>query len=540
MTILRKFIYLYLIWSSMILVLLLSKQLTSFILPFICSLTTIFLLLLPLMKKNNYFLYSVLILCSIFLGVDIAALYHTDHLLSSIILTNITEISSVDNSIVYSTIAIILIFLIPIFCINKNKNLYISKLIYLLIIPIGVYYYISPIKPITAFCKTLNYYMQQKLFDSDYNIIQMQRKIYGKSMVYETTYNQSVPDLTNKNIITIFTEGFSAEIIDKFNQYQSLTPYVSELLTKGLYFKNYFNHTAATYRGLRGQLSSSYQYTNGENALFIAKEDKNELNKPFKDGIITLPEILQKHGYHTYFLSAHEKSERLNTYLLTLGFERVFTASDFQSDKDLTDRELFENLNNLIKSKELKEPYFIGVYNIGTHFGTISPDLVYEYNNTNNEILNIFHNFDYQFGQFFKNLQKDVLLRKKTALILTADHAAFFDKNYVETFNDNRNIFMGKIPFILYYDGIEPRIIDVNGRNSLDFTPTLLHMLRIQKAYNYFLGCSIFDSNCTSQFQYIFNHDDIYYHTNYGKLNSQSPIVKLIENYYHLSENLNK
>lgn len=50
---------------------------------------------------------------------------------------------------------------------------------------------------------------------------------------------------------------------------------------------------------------------------------------------------------------------------------------------------------------------------------------------------------------------------------------------------------LDQIPFLIYYKGITPETIDADGRNSLDFAPTVLDYLDIS-APNYFLGESLF------------------------------------------------
>ena len=63
--------------------------------------------------------------------------------------------------------------------------------------------------------------------------------------------NKLYSKYNNFNIILIFAEGTSFDIISK-----DITPNTYEVMNKSLYFINYFNHTAATFRGIRGQLIS--------------------------------------------------------------------------------------------------------------------------------------------------------------------------------------------------------------------------------------------------------------------------------------------
>lgn len=69
------------------------------------------------------------------------------------------------------------------------------------------------------------------------------------------------------NVIVIFTEGMSFNVIDSVNNLGlGVTPKLDEIMKKSFFFINYYNHTAATFRGLRGQLTSAYQFKDGVGA----------------------------------------------------------------------------------------------------------------------------------------------------------------------------------------------------------------------------------------------------------------------------------
>ena len=63
----------------------------------------------------------------------------------------------------------------------------------------------------------------------------------------------------NPNVAVIFVEGLSEQIIEDD---RAIMPNIKELQEIGLSFSNYFNHTAATYRGIIGNLFSGYQLRN--------------------------------------------------------------------------------------------------------------------------------------------------------------------------------------------------------------------------------------------------------------------------------------
>ncbi|MCJ7926669.1 MAG: sulfatase-like hydrolase/transferase [Pantoea vagans] len=168
------------------------------------------------------------------------------------------------------------------------------------------------------------------------------------------------------NVVVFFVEGMSANIIDYYGgKYKDLTPNIDDLASSSLVFENYYNHTAATFRGLRGQLTSTYQYIGGTDSLAKGLDQVSSeqvvlhtLNK-----LITLPNILRDEGYNTYFISPHYQGANLNTMLASLGFDRVYTRADDTQFKGsatepLSDRALIDFL--ISKTKNDKAHSLLG------------------------------------------------------------------------------------------------------------------------------------------------------------------------------------
>ena len=159
-------------------------------------------------------------------------------------------------------------------------------------------------------------------------------------------------DLRGKNVVVVFAEGFAAEFIEKFSnrEHNGLTPNLNKFIDEAVYFDNYFNHTASTFRGLRGQLTSSYQLRRGYSSEYtgLGNLSGSELKKTLTGTLISVPHILKSHGYHSYFLSTHENDYQLNLMLETLEFDKVYGANDFNSTKpEMTDQQLFSHLTDL-------------------------------------------------------------------------------------------------------------------------------------------------------------------------------------------------
>ena len=108
-----------------------------------------------------------------------------------------------------------------------------------------------------------------------------------------------------QDIILIFTEGFSHHIIDDS---RNITPTIKEYESKSISFRNYYNHTFATYRGIEGQLFSGYQIENNS-----------------RNYLISLPKFLSGQGYKTEFINNEPKNKEFTDYLSDLGFDNIYS-----------------------------------------------------------------------------------------------------------------------------------------------------------------------------------------------------------------------
>ena len=321
------------------------------------------------------------------------------------------------------------------------------------------------------------------------------------------------------NVVLIFTEGLSQNIIDDSRQ---VMPTVQALQDKSLNFENYYNHTFATYRGLIGQLYSGYQLNN---------YDTNSL--------ISIQDILAGQGYATSFINSEPANTQFTSYLESLNFQNVVTDAK-RSDGingSLTDKTAFELLFETIEEQaKSDQPFFTSIYTYGTHMSFDSPDK--KFGDGKQSLLNRFYNFDYYFNEFLQKFEQSSLA-DNTILVFTADHATFEDSDFKAAYPDypRANADVDTMPLFFYYKGIQPENINAEGRNSLSMAPTLLDYLDIDQP-NYFLGQSLFyykENN--NSFDTVF-HDNAYIlSTDYGVVaplseTNQETIEELLQRYF--------
>ena len=301
------------------------------------------------------------------------------------------------------------------------------------------------------------------------------------------------------NVIVIFVEGMSSRFIDNYgSKYKDLTPSMDEFYNKSLVFGDYYNHTAATFRGLRGQLISGYQFNDGYDSRGrgIAQISSESVVRQTGNAyVVTLPDILKKHGYDTSFIAANPKGSQMEAFLGALRFDEVFMSGDFVADNHvLSDKEFFDALWNHVNSKQSSgKPFFVSTYNFGTHAAMDSPHE--KYRDADNIALNRFHNFDVFFGEFLKKVNSSPM-KDNTIIILTSDHASYSGPEIMDADHDASPYFVDRVPLMINGANISHAVMDANGRNSLSLAPTLLDVMGINDGENYFIGCSLFVDKC--------------------------------------------
>lgn len=332
----------------------------------------------------------------------------------------------------------------------------------------------------------------------------------------------NLPD--KPNIILIFTEGFSHHIIDDS---RNITPTIKEYESKSISFSNYYNHTFATYRGIESQLFSGYQIENNS-----------------RNYLISLPKFLSGQGYKTEFINTEPKNKEFTDYLSDLGFDNIYSSKLENGRKISFDKEAYEELFSQIENySKNKSPFLISMYTFGTHVG--SDGYNYKLGDGNDRVLNRFYEMDQQFKKFMDRFNSSPI-SENTVLIFTTDHATYVDDEYKKAFpNENRDhVSLDKIPFFIYYKGVSSQTIDVNGKNSLNMTPTVLDFLDYSST-NYFLGTSLFSQdNNDNMFSSIYSEGTVLKKISGSKVEEipESELKMIKENvyeYFRVSQNKN-
>lgn len=488
-----------------------------------------------LFKKNKILAYIFNSLLTFMILAQVLSWLFSGGYISVIMIGNIAFVKALGDQLpmyVLGSTLIIFISFFPIFF--SGKKIYfgyfinlirpISVIILVLIIGLGL-----SENPIKVSALSNLFYTGNQVVESKYKTYIMKKHdgefIEDKLGVFEkNSVDNGIKKPSNlgskPNVIIIWTEGMSKELID--GSVKNLMPNMQNFETKSISFDDYYNHTAATLRGLRGQMISGYQYPD------LDVNSKSLQKNP----LISIQDIMNDKGYETIFINSEPNIGIFTEFLNSLRYDKVVDNGNLA--EHTSDKEMFEKLTTV--TKETEHPYFLGMYNFGTHHGLDSPDA--KYGEGNDIVLNRWANYDKWFGKFFKEFQSNTKY-DNTILIVTTDHASFNSPEYKKALNSNQQSFISEIPFIIYYKGVEPKKISVSGRNSLSLTPTVLDLLDHQEEKNYFLGSSLFNSKDVTIYETISAIGDSYFKTSVDGIVEINDIdtIKNIQDFYSISSN---
>lgn len=453
-----------------------------------------FLLILIPFKKKKFKNIFFLIYAFIF-ATQITSLIEVGYYVPVIALTNLDNYKDVGMTPYYVFSGIFVFILLIAYFTRKYRKLLVSNIALILLIAFSLFY---PYNSVHLFTKVWIDALKESIFLSQFKLNDQEKNEILKSITKDKiVYDSNVSDYIEPkkyNVILFFVESFSKNVVNK-----EVMPNVSKFLDESIDIQNYFNHTAATARGIRGQLFSFFQISGGsnKNATGVTQLTKDKIQEKFKQNnkLISLIDILNQNGYSSYFQSAQKNSSTFNIYLNTLGFKRLYGVED-KKNKDnynpdrLSDQDSFALLQENLKN--LKEPFFYTIYTFATHTKIDYSD--HKYKDGSNPNLNKFYNFDYYFGEFLKWF-KSSNLKDNTIIILTADHAHYPDKSFEDSFKNTSNAYIDKVVFGIYKNGITPVKFDANDLSSLSLAPTICDILDIKNGKNTFLGKSIFEKN---------------------------------------------
>ena len=485
----------------------------------------IIILTTDLLLKRNPIAGRVLncLLCLLY-NAQLVILFFGNSFLQLVMVTNIASIQSLGGKALEYGFGLILVLIysfLPVYplAVLKKKNGFILLPLLVGMEVLGLCMIGSRYSPTVGYAQVISQAIEISQLKHKVNSIDGSASDFYSAVIEDhIRKDPRLPDYPN--IILIFTEGLSQSVVDDDRE---IMPNLVKLQAESINFTNYYNHTFATYRGLSGQLYSGYQ-----------------LNNLDENNLIAIQDVLGAYQYHTAFINTEPANPEFTGYLQTFDFDEVIgSVNDTRTGmtESYSDKEAYEMLFDTACSLEKADsPYFLGIYTYGTHVTLNSVNEVY--GDGSNAILNKFFNLDVQLGDFIRRFKESELF-DDTIIIFTTDHATYQDSDFTDTFPQTyrASSMVDEIPLCIYYKGVTPRTYDVNGRNSLSLSPTILDFLDISYP-NYFLGASLFASTGKeSHLDTIFNEEAILLSTKDGVIsvlagNASDSTGRLIQEYF--------
>jgi lipoteichoic acid synthase len=331
------------------------------------------------------------------------------------------------------------------------------------------------------------------------------------------------------NVLLLVPDGISSRSIARDHEYPGLTPNLQRFAASAMSVSNYYNHTAATYRGLLGQLCSVFPLWDGI--------DKEAGVLPSHD-YMCLQDLFKEAGYRTTFIDAdHTEKSFLDEMMKRLRFDNVLSGEQiarnylnlpsFTSDDNfLTDQQFFRGVERFLRESEVagpeRTPFFAVVYSVETHaFVDIREDGI-RYGDGSNNALNTIRTFDDAFGTFLRYFEASPYA-STTVLIVTSDHAHYSENTFVAAFGndaDYQRLFVDKIPLMIRDPRRQlPDVYDPGVATSIDFAPSIAHYLGLPaNRRNPFFGRSIFEMRTPQRRWGFASYDDNYYMIERGRV----------------------
>ncbi len=276
---------------------------------------------------------------------------------------------------------------------------------------------------------------------------------------------------TGKNVVFIFMESMSANLLGAYGNKGGLTPFLDSLMEKSLVFNNIYSAGIHTNQGMYSTLYS-----------FPTIMMRNAMKGTVIPVYSGLPTVLAENGYHNMFFMTHEKQyDNMNGFFRTNGFEEIYSMEDYPKEKivnkwGVQDDYLYEFALPVLNKRAAEEkPFFAVLLSISNHPPYVLPDY-YQPRSSNIEE-QIVEYADWSLRKLMTDVSKEPWY-DNTIFVLMGDHGKLVGTPECEIPKSYNHV-----PLMIFGKDIEPAQIDGFG-GQIDVAPTLLGMLGISYTKN--------------------------------------------------------
>ena len=276
-----------------------------------------------------------------------------------------------------------------------------------------------------------------------------------------------------KNIVFIFMESMSANLMGTFGNGKGLTPFLDSLAGESMLFTNIYSAGIHTNHGMYSTLFS-----------FPTIMKRNAMKGSVIPVYSGFPTVLEENGYSNMFFMTHESQyDNMNAFFRTNGFDEIYAQENYPKDKianhfGVQDDFLYEfALPKLGGRAKAGAPFFAALLSISNHPPYVIPD--YFTPRSENMEDAIVEYADWSIRKFFEQARNEGWF-DNTIFVLMGDHGKLVGTPECEMPQSYNHV-----PLMIYGKGITPGINDSFG-GQIDVAPTLLGMLGIGYTQNNF------------------------------------------------------
>ncbi len=305
-------------------------------------------------------------------------------------------------------------------------------------------------------------------------------------------YVEATEGLGKRNVVVILMESMSTAHLDEMYNGRHITPYLSDLRDKSLYFSNFYSAGVHTNNGITATL-----YGYGPNFA------KATMTVP-SDRYTGLPYALQQNGYNTYvFLTGNPQYDNMNSFFYDNSIERIFSLYDYPSDKvvnnfGVPDDYMFSYGLDCLKQRAdtTDRPFFALFLTVSNHTPFVIPEAYRTQGG--DEQQQIIAYADDALRTFVEQAQKTEWGRN-TVFVLVGDHG-----NPVSTPYDY-NLQYNTVPCFFVSEGLPDSVVSTPAQQQ-DIAPTLLGILGLPYTNNS-MGINLLQQS--RKYAYFVNNDHL-------------------------------
>lgn len=279
--------------------------------------------------------------------------------------------------------------------------------------------------------------------------------------------------LQKKNIVFIFMESMSANLMGTFGSTKGLTPFLDSLAGESMLFSNIYSSGIHTNHGMYSTLYS-----------FPAIMKRNAMKGSVIPIYSGFPTVLKEYGYHNMFFMTHESQyDNMNAFFRTNGFDEIYAQEDYPREKianhfGIQDDYLYEYAIPVLRERYAEgNPFMAVLLSISNHPPYIIPD----YFTPKSEKMEdaIVEYADWSIRKFFDAAKEEPWF-DNTIFVLLGDHGKLVGTPECEMPQSYNHV-----PLMVYGKGIAPCVHSQFG-GQVDVAPTILGMLGMDYVQNNF------------------------------------------------------